>query len=126
MVVGDVHSLPFAGESFDLILCDRPYTERDAERYRTPTVSMAKFMAQALRVLKPNGFLGILDLITFPVCRKSDWRLRGIIGVVPWSNQRFRTFSILQKPSESDSKETSMPDDCEEPSRSFAVLQKIA
>jgi hypothetical protein len=126
MVVGDVHSLPFASESFDLVLCDRPYTADDAKEYGTPTVSMARFMSEARRVLKSNGYLGILDLVTFPVCRMSQWRLRGIIGVVPWSNARFRTFSILQKSSEFTSEETSEQDACEEPSRSFAVLQKIA
>jgi len=126
MVVGDVHHLPFTDESFDLVLCDRPYTAEDAKKYGTPMVSMAKFMSEARRVLKTNGYLGILDLITFPVCRKSEWRLRGIIGVVPWSNQRFRTFSILQKPSEFACTEHSEQEDCEERSRSFAVLQKIA
>src|SRR5438552_11950198 len=126
MVVGDVHHLPFTDESFDLILCDRPYTAEDAKKYGTPMVSMARFMPEARRVLKTNGYLGILDLITFPVCRKSEWRLRGIIGVVPWSNQRFRTFSLLQKPSEFACTEHSEQEGCEERSRSFAVLQKIA
>jgi hypothetical protein len=126
LIVGDAHRLPLANESFDLVLCDRPYREKDAEKYGTLMVSMARFMREARRVLRPNGFLGILDLVTFPVCRTSEWRLRGIIGVVPWSNARFRTFSILQKSSdEVASEKTGEQEGCEEPSRSFAILQKI-
>ncbi len=98
--------------------------------YGTSMISMSKFMPETWRVLRPGGFLGILDLLTFPVCSRTKWRVRGIIGVVPWSNKRFRSFSILQKPAgiaagEECDWDPDEPEIIKEPTRSFAVLQKL-
>jgi hypothetical protein len=125
MVRADAHNLPFAAKSFDLVLCDRPYKDEDAKKYGTSPLSMPILMKETLRVLKPLGHLGILDLITFPVCRKTEWQLRGVIGVVPWSNSRFRTFSILQKP-RSFGDGLDEAENVDDAGRTFAILQKAA
>lgn len=60
-VVGDAHKLPFDDESFDCVILDPPYSDREAlELYGvTRRLEPGKFTKEAVRVLKPGGDLVI-------------------------------------------------------------------
>ncbi|MDF2751690.1 MAG: ubiE/COQ5 methyltransferase family [Gaiellaceae bacterium] len=60
-VVADAHELPFADESFDCVILDPPYSDEEAlELYGiTRRLEPAKFVAEAVRVLRPGGDLVI-------------------------------------------------------------------
>ncbi len=84
---GDVQSLPFADESFDVVfavtvLCSVP--------------SPARAVAELARVLRPGGALLIGEL-----GRWSLWaamrRLRALLGVRFWNGAHFWTFGELKK-----------------------------
>ena len=96
-VQADVEALPFRDASFSVVLIDPPYSELDAARYKQkrlirPTV----VMQEADRVLTPNGWLLWLDE-KYPSYRRSEWRLRGLIGVVTGFERRTRCLSMFQR-----------------------------
>jgi SAM-dependent methyltransferase len=59
-VVADAHALPFADESFDLVVLDPPYSDEEArELYETPPLRPAVYTAEAVRVLREGGWLAV-------------------------------------------------------------------
>lgn len=57
-VVADAHKLPFDDDSFDLVLLDPPYSDREAaDIYGTPKLHPADYKREAVRVLRPGGWL---------------------------------------------------------------------
>lgn len=58
-VVADAHELPFEDESFDCVVLDPPYSDEEAlELYGvTRRLEPAKFTREAVRVLRPGGWL---------------------------------------------------------------------
>lgn len=58
-VVADAHELPFEDESFDAVILDPPYSDSEAlDLYGvTRKLEVAKFTAEAVRVLVPGGDL---------------------------------------------------------------------
>lgn len=86
---------PFPDDSFDLYLSDPPYTERDSRRYGCPPFPIGRAMDEAHRVLRPGGYLGMLHL-SYPMHRRKDWDLRGIVAVVTGFRRATRVFSIFR------------------------------
>lgn len=59
--VCDAHELPFPDDTYDLVVLDPPYSDEEAlELYKT-TVKLrpGAYIAEAVRVLKPGGWLVI-------------------------------------------------------------------
>lgn len=96
-VVGNAEKLSnYFTEKFDLILADPPYSEEDAKRYGTSLISRNKVVKEAHKILKPNGFLVWLDQV-LPMYRKTEFAIRGAIGIVRSTNHRFRMMIMFQK-----------------------------
>ena len=56
--VCDAHELPFPAESFDMVLLDPPYSDEEAQSiYGTPRLRPSVYVAEAVRVLRPGGWL---------------------------------------------------------------------
>ena len=96
MIQADAAALPFKSASFDLILCDPPYTRKDATIYGCAPYPMGKFMRESLRILKPTGYLGILHT-AYPSYRRKEWKLVALIAVVTGFCRATRIFSVFQK-----------------------------
>jgi SAM-dependent methyltransferase len=58
-VVADAHALPFKDESFDLVVLDPPYSDEEARELYGTTIPLrpAQFTREAVRVLRPGGWL---------------------------------------------------------------------
>lgn len=95
MFRGNCDSMPFADNSFDLVLSDPPYSEEDSRLYGCAKFPEKKFMSESRRVLRPSGYLGFLAY-HYPSYRRADWRLRGLFAVVTGFSRRTRMFSVFE------------------------------
>jgi SAM-dependent methyltransferase len=95
-VYGDAECLPFADQSFDLILADIPYTAQDAKKYNTEMVNRTTVIREATRVLKVGGHLVWLD-IRQPMFRKSELHWWGVISLVISTNHLYRAATFYQR-----------------------------
>lgn len=95
-IFGDAHRLPFAGETFDLIVADPPYTPEDAKKYGTPMINRRVVLAECARVLRPGGHLIWLDTRS-PMFRKDVWHWWGIIGIARSTNHLYRAVTFYQR-----------------------------
>jgi SAM-dependent methyltransferase len=94
-VVANACALPFVDDSFDLVLSDPPYSDKDAGNYGTGHFPIRKAMQEFHRVLRPQGHLGLLHIMT-PAFSTKVWKWVGTIGVVTGTNSRMRVFSIFE------------------------------
>ena len=88
--------LPFAPNSFDLVIADPPYSATDAKRYKTSNPSSATVMRELHPMCSKNAT--VIWLCTNPpLYRKTQWSLSGIIGLHVGTNKRFRAVIIMDK-----------------------------
>lgn len=65
-VVADAEDLPFPDSSFDTVVMDPPYSEREArDIYGVPYLSVPKALREGMRVLEPGGHLILLHRNTY-------------------------------------------------------------
>lgn len=77
--------VPYDDDTFDVVLADPPY--RDFKPY--------SFVDEAVRVLKPDGFLSILHFLAY-ICPRNCERY-ALIGVTSGPNMRIRALNIFRK-----------------------------
>lgn len=94
--IGDVTKLPFANESIDIIETDPPYSEVDSKKYGLTKYPRYKARDEFWRVLKKGGYLAWLD-VRYPMYRRKDWKLIGLIGIVTGFERQTRILSIFEK-----------------------------
>lgn len=87
--------IPVPSSKFDLFLSDPPYTDKDSKIYGCNKFPLQGMMKEAKRILKPNGYLGILHTY-YPSYRRVEWKLCGLICVITGFQRVTRVFSIFQ------------------------------
>lgn len=95
-VVANADNLPFKAGSFDLQLCDPPYTDTDSSIYGCKPFPLRGAMREAHRVLRPGGYF-VLMHFWYPSFSERDWRLCGLISVVTGANRKPRLVSIFER-----------------------------
>lgn len=97
-VYGDAQELSrhFGPNSFDLVIADPPYSVQDAEKYKTPMPNRAKVTSEVFKVLAPSGQLIWLDQV-FPMHRKAELQVCGMIGITRSTNHRYRNLVFFRK-----------------------------
>ncbi len=90
----DLSGLPLA--SYDLVLCDPPYSVEDAEHYQTTMVQRNVVMRSLGNALAPDTYVVWLDQV-LPMYRKDQWALEAVIGMVKSTNHRFRVVTVFRK-----------------------------
>lgn len=88
-------NIPLPDNSFDLFLSDPPYSEADSKIYGCSKFPLRGMMKEARRLLRPGGYLGVLH-VYYPMYRRQDWDLIGLISVVTGFQRKTRMFSIFR------------------------------
>jgi len=94
--IGDAHYLPFRNNSFDLVLCDPPYSdELSKSMYNAPPIHYRQYMNEAVRVTRQGGFIASYHWrwTTRPLYTIYD----RIIIVLPGQNHRARICCVFRK-----------------------------
>jgi hypothetical protein len=91
-------------KSFPLVICDPPYSKKDAKIYGTPLVNKRLALREARKVTQDGGILIWLDT-QVPIYRKLDWKLTGMIGIFCGTNRVIRVATIFQAAEEQDANE---------------------
>lgn len=82
-------------ENYQMVLCDPPYSDDDAEHYGTTMVKRNAVM-RVLQRLPKGAYVVILDQVLW-MWRKDYFDLQAVIGVVRSSNHRFRVVSVFKR-----------------------------
>ena len=102
--VANCEQLPFADESYDFVVLDPPYSEKEAkELYDMPYFNLVKTMNEAARVCKSGGLVLLLHrLIPFVHPRENQHKKRlrveaiiGIFTIAGYTN--IRVLSVWRK-----------------------------
>lgn len=91
-------NLPFNSNSIRCIVADPPYNKEHAKHYNCKTYpSMKNVFMECSRVLKVNSYLLMLHTHLLTVPRKSNLKLRGMIGILSGTNAVSRILAIYSK-----------------------------
>lgn len=82
-------------KSYDIVMCDPPYSVEDAEHYQKSMVKRVKVM-RALERLQRGTHVVWLDQV-LPMWRKDVFVLTGVVGIVRSTNHRFRVMSVFKR-----------------------------
>jgi len=95
-VVGDGRHLPFADGTFRGVLLDPPYSVEYAEQlYGTSYPRPSHLLAEAARVVRPGGVIGMLHfLVPYP---PPECDIVGVWGVTQGCGYRIRAFTVYRK-----------------------------
>ncbi|MFA5307354.1 MAG: hypothetical protein WC365_07945 [Candidatus Babeliales bacterium] len=95
--VCDAHNLPFSDESYQIVICDPPYSNEENKTLygNQGELHFAKWVAEASRVCKPNGFVVLYHDRWLPKPPKCSYWMRIIVMVS--QHHRGRICSIYQK-----------------------------
>lgn len=94
--VADCHNLPFPDNYFDNVYLDPPYSnEESKELYNTGPLKPMKYIAEAVRVCKPNGLICAYHVYWTP--RPIGTKYLGIIAIITRVYHKPRVCTIFQK-----------------------------
>lgn len=95
-VVADAHDLPFDDEVFDCVILDTPYSDEEArDIYDTPPLRPALYTQEAVRVLRPGGWLVVYTDRETAGPPRCNHTLRIVVTLRPY--HRPRVVGIFQK-----------------------------
>ena len=97
--VGDAHSLPFADNTYDLVILDPPYSDEYSRRlYNTGKLKFKTYIAEAVRVCKENGYVVMYHYLATPRIENTILVKRIFLETRVW--HKLRCIHIHQKRSE--------------------------
>ncbi len=95
-VLGNAHDLPFKNNIFDMVIADPPYSSELSKKiYGTGKLNYKKWVAEAVRVCKPNGFIVVYHEKMLPRPDGTSYHKRIFLGVRIWHS--LRCIGIFQK-----------------------------
>lgn len=94
--VADAHALPFPDGDFDLVVLDPPYSDEEAAAlYGTPKLRPAAYTREAVRVLRPGGWLVVYGDREPPRPPRCNHTMRIMVVLRPY--HRPRVAMVFQK-----------------------------
>lgn len=95
--VGDAHKMDFIkSNSYDLVILDPPYDDKQSkELYGTGKIHYKKYIQEAVRVCRPDGFIAIYHWVMTPRPQDTKYFMRIVILTRVW--HRPRICCVFQK-----------------------------
>ena len=95
-IIADAHLLPFRDSVFDIVICDPPYSSQESKAiYNTPRLYYRRWVAEAVRVLRPGGYLVQYHRLALPSAPSTKLVKRILIEIHTW--HRPRVCKVYQK-----------------------------
>lgn len=106
-VIADAHSLPFKSDVFAMVIVDPPYSDDLSRKiYGTGKLKYKTFVAEALRVTKPGGYIVLYHVVMLPRPKRTFYDKRIYLGIRIW--HRLRCVSIFRKKTPKEIEETGL------------------
>ncbi len=95
--IGDAHDMDiFSDSCWDCVVCDPPYNDEYSESlYKTGKLKWGRWTSEAVRVLKPNGYLVIYHYLATPTIPNTRLIKRIFLETRVW--HKLRCVHIYQK-----------------------------
>jgi len=89
-IVGDAHNMHmFKDEEFDLVILDPPYSDKySKELYGTGKLSFKKYTSEAVRVVKPMGYIVMYHYLATPRLDGTNLIMRIFLETRIWHKLR--------------------------------------
>jgi hypothetical protein len=99
MDYGNVEELSryFKPDSFDFVLADPPYNKTNALIYGCAKMPRMHLVMQELHKIVVTGGICIWLCTSPPLYKKTQWSLKGLIGLHTGTNRCFRAVVIMQR-----------------------------
>lgn len=92
----DAHELKIGDDSYELVIVDPPYDDKQAkELYDTPKLKYGKYISEAVRVCKPDGFVAMYHWVMTPRPEGTKYHSRIVVLTRVW--HRPRVCCVYQK-----------------------------
>jgi len=88
--IADAHNLNMIPNNhFNLVICDPPYNNRLSKKlYGTGKINYSKYIAEAVRICKPKGFIASYHWTLTPRPKGTSYYKRIFIGTRIWHRPR--------------------------------------
>jgi SAM-dependent methyltransferase len=97
-IIADLNDgIPLPSSSFDFVLIDPPYAEEKARGlYSVPLLSVPKLLKETGRVIKPGGFVALLDLRVWVPPKSLRWEALIAVYTANPGVKPLRALSVFQ------------------------------
>lgn len=99
-VKGDFRNLPFANGVMDSVLADPPYADHWANEWHSELPKPKHILAEAVRLVKPGGLIGILHIIIIPAYKTLGVKRVALHPILAGPNNAIRVFNVFRKETE--------------------------
>lgn len=96
-VKGDYRNLPFADNSMNAVLADPPYADHWANQWHQDLPKPKHILAEAARIVKPGGIIGILHIIIIPAYKELGVKRIALHPILTGPNNAIRVLNIFRK-----------------------------
>jgi len=96
-IKGDFRNLPFADASMEMVLADPPYANHYADEWHSELPKPKHILAEAVRLVKPGGLIGILHIIIIPAYKEFGVKRISLHPILTGPNNAIRVFNVFRK-----------------------------
>ena len=97
-VVAPYDAIPLPDHSFSAVLADPPYANHWANEWHAELPKPKTILGEAVRLVKPDGLIGILHIIVIPAYKCFGVERVGLHPVLVGPNNAVRCFNVFRAP----------------------------